>query len=125
MILKKDMFERMLSELPEEKRSIAESLIDNVMFMQHTLSELSEIVKAEGTIITRTNGNRVETISENPALKSYNNTIRNFSTTCRTLLQYLPEGEESDELMDFLKFCRKRPFETKNENLSTKSPPNQ
>ena len=102
MLLKKSMFKEMLSDLPKEKRSVAESLIDNVIFMNETLSKLSEIINAEGTIISRVNGNRVETLGENPALKSYNNTIRNYSTTCRTLLQYLPDSVENDGFLDYI-----------------------
>ncbi len=102
MKIKKETFSTMLSSMPEEKRSVAESLVDNVIFMNETLSDLSEHIKEEGAIILHINGNKVETVGENPALKSYNNTIRNFSTTCRTLLQYLPESEEKDEFLEFI-----------------------
>jgi len=104
MLLKKEMFSAMLRDLPSERKCVAESLIETLIFMQHTLTDLSEKIEAEVTIISHMNGNKVETMTENPALKSYNNTIRNFSTTCRTLTQYLPkESEEEDELMQFLK----------------------
>lgn len=102
MKIEKKIFSSMLSQMTVEKRKIAESLIDNVIFMHKTLSDLSEHIEEEGSIILRKNGNNIESLSENPALKSYNNTIRNFSTTCRTLLQYLPDSAEDDEFLDFI-----------------------
>lgn len=96
----------MLKQLSAEKRNVAESLIENLIFMQSTLNELQDAVKAEGAIIELTGGNGFTTRTEHPALKSYNNTMKTYNSTCKSLAAFFEDTDKSasdDELVSYLK----------------------
>lgn len=106
MKLQKELFRLMLEQLPEDKRSVAESLINNLIFMQETLSELQKTVKADGAIVELTGGNGFTTRQEHPALKSYNATMKTFNSTCKSLAAFFDDVDKNgvdDELVGFLK----------------------
>lgn len=83
----KQLFEK----IPENKKELCEKLIENAAYMSATLDELKEIVNEEGAIITTTNGNGFETTTEHPAQKSYNTTLKNYTSVIKQLAEMLPE----------------------------------
>lgn len=90
------------SSLDKDKMVFAEKLIDQLLFMQATLTELQGKIKDEGAVIESTNGNGFTTYNEHPAQKSYNTMIKNYNSTIKQLLDLIPEKASSDELLDFI-----------------------
>lgn len=95
-------FKKIFKDIEEDKKPFAEKLYTQAAFMSATLNELQEIVKSEGAVITSINGNGFETKMENPAQKSYNVMIRNYNATIKSLIEMLPEGQETDDLISYI-----------------------
>ena len=91
-------------DLPEEKRTYAEKLVDEMIFMGQTLSRLRTTIRKEGAVGTIVNGNGFEVTQEHPAQKSYNTMIKNYTSTVKILNDMLPEGigDVGDEFTRFL-----------------------
>ncbi len=97
-------FKEALAELPENKKFLAEKLLNRITFMDKTLNELQKKIKKDGAVYEAVNGNGFKCVSEHPAQKSYNTMIGKYSTAIKTLNDMLPEGAGlDDELMNFLK----------------------
>ena len=87
----------------ESHRELAKKLYKRICFMDKTLNELEKQVKEEGAIITTTNGNGFDVMSEHPAQKSYNTMIGRYNAMVKSLVDMIPSGKsEDDPLMDFL-----------------------
>lgn len=97
-------FKKTFQHLPDNKKIFAERLYRQAAFMTVTLEELKEKIKEEGTIIKAVNGNGFEVMSEHPAQKSYNITIKNYNATIKLLIELNNDNEEDeDSLIKFLK----------------------
>ncbi len=80
-------------ELDNNKGKLALSLLDKAEFMEETLKELQIKVKTDGVVTEMCQGEY--TIErENPALKSYNTTIKNYTAVIKQLNDMLPVKEE-------------------------------
>ncbi len=93
-------------QIPELKRPVAEKLILDLVFMDKLLSELRDIVAEQGGVEQFKQGKQ-EFMRESPALKSYNNTIKQRNATYTQLLGMIPKtevkaDEESDGFEAFL-----------------------
>ncbi len=91
--------------LPKEKQDVANSLLDEAMFCTDTLMELKKIVIADGVITEMEQGD-YSIMRENPALKSYNSTIKNYQNLMKLLSDLfanIPVEEKPDELEEFCK----------------------
>ena len=87
----------------EAHRELAKKLYKRICFMDETLNELEKQVKEEGAIITTTNGNGFDVMSEHPAQKSYNTMIGRYNAMVKSLVDMIPSGKsDKDVLMDFL-----------------------
>ncbi|KLU65716.1 hypothetical protein DEAC_c23460 [Desulfosporosinus acididurans] len=95
----------MFKNLPAEPMKFVYPLIQRLAFMQTTLEELEDDIKAKGTFeLTKT---RPRKFRERPVVKTYNAMIKNYTTTMKQLLDRLP-GEKADEAEDeLLAFLRK------------------
>ena len=79
--------------LDNNKGKLALSLLDKAEFMEETLKELQIKVKTDGVVTEMCQGDY--TIErENPALKSYNTTIKNYTAVIKQLNDMLPVKEE-------------------------------
>lgn len=97
-------FEMILSEVPDNKKPIAEKLIDELMFMTRTLGELKEMVKINGPVDLFKQGSN-EYYRESPALKGYNTTIQRYSLLYKQLEGLLPKvaiDTKGDALLQFI-----------------------
>lgn len=81
-------------DIPENKKRLAEKLIENAAFMAVTLEDLQEVIKDEGPISTFVNGNGFETVQEHPAQKSYNTMINRYSSVIKQLHELLPDSKQ-------------------------------
>lgn len=96
-------YKKIFRFLDNDKKVFAEKLYTQLAFMDCTLKELKERIETEGAVIEYTNGNGFDTISENPAQKSYNAMIKNYNIVLKTLIDLIPEKQGDDELIEFIK----------------------
>lgn len=95
-------YKKIFRTVDKDKKVFIEKLYTEAAFMEATLSELQEQIKTNGAVFTAKNGNGFEITQEHPAQKSYNAMIRNYNGIMKTLIEYVPEEDSSDELMQFL-----------------------
>jgi len=92
--------------LPEDKRRLAEGLMQEAAFMRVTLEETREIIDQEGVIELFEQGKQ-RFLREHPATKVYAALINRYSAVVKQLIDLLPDGDkqktEADELMAFVK----------------------
>ena len=92
--------------LPEDKRRLAEGLMQEAAFMRVTLEETREIIDREGVIELFEQGKQ-RFLREHPATKVYAALINRYSAVVKQLIDLLPDGDkqktEADELMAFVK----------------------
>ncbi|ACD22059.1 hypothetical protein FDE76_12375 [Clostridium botulinum] len=96
---------RILKSIPKDRQPIAQNIYNELLFIQRTLDKLKKDVDEEGTTTLFKQGQQ-EFLRENPALKGYNTTIKNYSSLYRQLIDLLPPLEpvqEVDPLLDFIK----------------------
>lgn len=96
---------KLLKLIPNERKAIAEKLIEEIAFMSATLSELRNTVTEKGAVDNFKQGSQ-EFMRESPALKAYNTTIQRYSLLYRQLTELLPKpepAEKADPLADFIK----------------------
>lgn len=89
--------------LDDEKRQLAERLIERVAFMTITLQILEDNIKTKGPTYLFKQGSQ-QMYVENPAQKSYNTMINRYTATYNSLFNLLPDdsaGDEDDEFDNF------------------------
>lgn len=78
-------------EIGGDVEKLGISLIDEAMFCGETLTKLKEKVNADGVVTEMSQGNySIE--RENPALKSYNTTIKNYQALVKQIVELLPNA---------------------------------
>lgn len=95
----------LLKEIPADRQPIANTLFDELVFMQQTLDSLKAQVTEQGAVDLFKQGKQ-EFLREHPALKAYNTTIRQYSLIYKQLIELLPKAEQTqteDGLTAFLK----------------------
>ena len=85
-------------ELNTNKSKLALSLLDKAEFMEETLKKLQQKVIEDGVVTSMCQGN-YDIDRENPALKSYNTTIKNYTSVVKQLNDMLP-SEENTKIKD-------------------------
>lgn len=90
-------------QLDENKSKLALSLLDKAEFMEVTLNKLQKKVNDDGVITMMCQGS-YEIERENPALKSYNTTIKNYTSVIKQLNDMLPTKEQTQKDDDFENF---------------------
>ena len=83
---------KVFEAINDEKSKLALSLLDKAEFLEETLQELKARVKLDGVVTEMCQGDY--TIErENPALKSYNTTVKNYTSVIKQLNNMLPTKE--------------------------------
>ena len=83
---------KVFETINDEKSKLALSLLDKAEFLEETLQELKARVKLDGVVTEMCQGDY--TIErENPALKSYNTTVKNYTSVIKQLNDMLPTKE--------------------------------
>ncbi len=95
-----DDFKVILEKIPSESHTIAFKLIEELNWMQQTLTKLKNEVDSKGVIDQYQNGNAKDSV----ALKAYNTTVQRYGNLYKQLsdMMTLQEPIETDELMDFI-----------------------
>lgn len=94
-----------LEKIPEDKKLIGGRIADELVFMQATLADLKAQIKASGTVEHFEQGKQ-KFLRESPALKSYNVTLKSYSTLYKQLTDLLPKDQDTTKnngIYDFLK----------------------
>lgn len=97
--------EDILEKIPDDKKYIGQKLIEELIFMQGTLTDLKRQIKENGTVEHFENGKQ-NFLRENPALKSYNVTVQRYSQLYKQLTDLLPKTPGTptgNAVYDFLK----------------------
>ena len=94
---------KIVKNVPEVKRAVAESLVKELCFMAVTLEELRANVNEHGSVEWFKNGSQ-EMWRESPALKSYGTLIQRYGTLHKQLCDLLPKDENKEAPDDFLNF---------------------
>ncbi len=100
---KRKKIAKLFRELPPEKKQFAEGLVYQFAVTTVTLERLVEEIN-NGDLIEDFKQGSQELRRENPALKSYNVTIKSFTSLSKALLDLLPgktQKEAGEELMSF------------------------
>lgn len=85
--------EELFKDIPKEKQSLVTGLIVQYAFMYVQLIKMNEIVEKEGPVEQFKQGKQ-EFMREQPALKSYNATMKTFNATTKQLSEFLPPGKQ-------------------------------
>lgn len=96
---------KILKLIPKDRQPIANNIYNELLFLQRTLDKLKQEIDENGTTTLFKQGAQ-EFIRENPALKGYNTTIKNYSNLYKQLIDMLPPVEpveKEDPLIEFLK----------------------
>lgn len=106
-IISKDMKElkRILKQIPKDRQAIAQSLYNELEFMQKTLVKLREQIEQDGPTAMFEQGAQ-KFLREHPALKGYNTTVQRYSLLYKQFTDLLPpatEPQKKDPLLDFVK----------------------
>lgn len=95
---------KLFKELPENKKKMAEKLIENASFMSITLDELKEDIKIYGIKETYVNGKDQFGFKESIESKSYNVMVKNYMNIIKQLNDMLPEDKKINEDDEFERF---------------------
>lgn len=95
---------KMFKELSDNKKKMAEKLIENASFMSITLDELKEDIKVYGVKETYVNGVNQFGFKESIESKTYNIMVKNYMNIVKQLNDMLPEQKQINEDDEFDKF---------------------
>lgn len=109
---KKRKTKRLFRDLPSEKMQFAEGLIYQFAVTTVTLERLVEEVNG-GDVIENFVQGAQRLRRENPALKSYNTTIKSFTALSKSLLDLLPEKSQKQAGEELMSFASKPPGASK------------
>jgi hypothetical protein len=97
---------KIFKDIEENKKIVAEGLIQEVAFMRVTLNDLKQIINLDGCVNEMSQGSYTIT-RESPAVKTYNTLIQRYTTSWKQLSDLLNKDDKikatHDELMEFLK----------------------
>ena len=95
---------KLFNDLPENKKKMAEKLIENASFMSITLDELKEDIKTYGVKETYVNGKDQFGFKESIESKTYNTMVKNYMNIIKQLNDMLPEEKKINEDDEFDRF---------------------
>ena len=96
--------ESLLEQVPNNKRPIANSLFEQLVFINDTMEELKAEVSKNGAIELFRQG-AVRYLRESPALKSYNTLVQKYCTVCKSIVALFPKQPvvvPGDDLYEFI-----------------------
>lgn len=85
--------EQLFKDTSMEKQTLVTSLIEQYAFMYVQLKKMNEIIEKEGPVEKFKQGKQ-QFMREQPALKSYNTTMKTYNATTKQLSEFLPPGKQ-------------------------------
>ena len=101
--VKNAKLKKVIKDLSPEKKLFAEKLAVEIEFMADSLQDTRDIIRRDGTITQSKNGNGIASLREHPAVKTYNTTIKSYTSAIRQLTALLDTEEQKEEIDDFQK----------------------
>lgn len=95
---------KLFKDLTDNKKKMAEKLIENASFMSITLDELKEDIKLYGVKETYVNGKDQFGFKESIESKTYNTMVKNYMNIVKQLNDMLPEEKKINEDDEFDRF---------------------
>ena len=95
---------KLFKDLADNKKKMAEKLIENASFMSITLDELKEDIKLYGVKETYVNGKDQFGFKESIENKTYNTMVKNYMNIIKQLNDMLPEEKKINEDDEFERF---------------------
>lgn len=95
---------KLFKDLPDNKKKMAEKLIENASFMSITLDELKEDIKLYGVKETYVNGKDQFGFKESIESKTYNTMVKNYMNIIKQLNDMLPAEKQVDIDDEFERF---------------------
>jgi hypothetical protein len=94
--------EMIIDNLEEDTKELANSLLNEINFMNKTLEELKKEVETSGVITDMSQG-AYSIKRSNPALNTYNQLIKNYTSCIKQLNELLPKdtGTGTDSFDEF------------------------
>lgn len=105
---KRKKIAKLFRELPAEKKQFADGLIYQFAVSTVTLERLVDEIN-NGELIEDFKQGAQSMRRENPALRSYNATIKSFATLSKALLDLLPEKTQKQAGEELMNFATKPP----------------
>lgn len=93
-----------LEKLDDGKSKLALSLLEKAEFLNDTLTNLKERIDKEGAVTSMCQG-KYSIDRENPAMRSYNATLKNYSSLIKQIAEMIPDErmpQEGEALMSFI-----------------------
>lgn len=98
-----DKYKKIFKNIGQDRLAINDDLLVNVAFMAVTLEDLQKEVHEKGVVEHFIQGKQ-NFLREQPALKAYNTTIKNYNSSMKILNDLMPNGEKVQEGESLLKF---------------------
>lgn len=101
---KKRKIKKLFKDLPADKTQLADPLIHQYATAAVTLERLADEINQGDVIEDFVQGSQ-RLRRENPAIKSYNATVKSFTTLSKSLLELLPDDakkRDGEALMSFI-----------------------
>ncbi len=101
---KKRKIKKLFKDLPADKAQLADPLIHQYATAVVTLERLADEINRGDVIEDFVQGSQ-KLRRENPAIKSYNATVKSFATLSKSLLELLPDDakrRDGEALMSFI-----------------------
>lgn len=76
--------------LDEKQKAVISPLIQNAAFLRVTLDELQETINSDGLVDEYQNGRNQSGMKQSASLQAYNNTMKVYLMTIKTLFGFLP-----------------------------------
>lgn len=95
---------KLFTNLEENKKKIAEKLIENAAFMSITLEDLKKDIVKYGVKETYVNGKDQYGFKESVESKTYNTMIKNYMNIIKQLNDMAPEDKRINEDDEFKQF---------------------
>ena len=97
---------KIFAAIPDDRKTVAEGLINRVAFMQIELEDLEKRIQEEGPINVYNNGGGQSGVKPSAAVQTYNNLQKSYTAAVKVLLSELDNGnskaDTKDKLADFL-----------------------
>ena len=105
MARRKNPLKELLERVPEDKLTVGEKIVEELLFMEETLRRLKAQIRETGEIEHFVQGKQ-DFYREAPALKAYNTTVQRYGVLYKQLTDLIgkpSEAEKSSAIYDFLK----------------------